>query len=68
MMHYRFMRISRLRSHRRNAFSTRCRAATNDAIREAVRFWLEREHRLLALDTVITAGIADPEAGRVSAP
>ena len=40
-------------------------ASNSEVIREAMRGWMERENRLLALDTAIARGLADAEAGRV---
>lgn len=40
-------------------------ASNSEVIREALRGWMERENRLVALDAAIAQGIADAEAGRV---
>jgi antitoxin ParD1/3/4 len=39
--------------------------SNSEVIRDALRGWLERDRRLAALDSAITDGIADAEAGRV---
>ncbi|MGX2039103.1 type II toxin-antitoxin system ParD family antitoxin [Methylocaldum sp. MU1018] len=39
--------------------------SNSEVIREALRGWMERERRLMALDAAIARGIADAEAGRV---
>jgi antitoxin ParD1/3/4 len=39
--------------------------SNSEVIRDALRGWLERDRRLAALDSAITNGIADAEAGRV---
>lgn len=41
-------------------------ASVSEAIREALRGWMEREHRLQSLDAAIERGLTDAEAGRVS--
>lgn len=38
--------------------------SNSEVIREALRGWIEREHRLTALDSAIARGVADAEAGR----
>ncbi len=40
-------------------------ASNSEVIREAMRGWMERESRLLALDAAIARGVADAEAGLV---
>jgi len=39
--------------------------SNSEVIREALRGWIEREHRLATLDAAIARGVADAEAGRV---
>jgi antitoxin ParD1/3/4 len=39
--------------------------SNSEVIRAAMRDWLEHERRLAALDTAISRGIADADAGRV---
>ncbi|MBF0462107.1 MAG: type II toxin-antitoxin system ParD family antitoxin [Magnetococcales bacterium] len=45
--------------------STGVYGSNSELIREALRGWMEREQRLLALDTAIARGMADSETGRV---
>lgn len=39
--------------------------SNSEVIRDALRGWMERERRLVALDTSIARGVADAESGRV---
>ncbi len=39
--------------------------SNSEVIREALRGWIERDRRLVALDAAIARGVADSEAGRV---
>ena len=50
----------------RDKVSTGVYGSNSELIREALRGWMEREQRLLALDTAIARGVADSEAGRVA--
>jgi antitoxin ParD1/3/4 len=49
----------------RERVGTGAYGSNSELIREALRGWLEREQRLVALDTAIARGVADAEAGRV---
>ena len=49
----------------REKVGTGAYSSNSEVIREALRGWMEREHRLTALDSAIARGIADAEAGRV---
>ena len=40
-------------------------ASNSEVIREAMRGWMEKENRLIALDAAIARGLADAEVGRV---
>ncbi|WP_020650058.1 type II toxin-antitoxin system ParD family antitoxin [Solimonas variicoloris] len=40
-------------------------SSNSEVIREALRGWMERERKLVALDAAIARGVADAEAGRV---
>ncbi len=39
-------------------------SSNSEVIREALRGWMEREQRLIKLDTAIVKGVADADAGR----
>lgn len=49
----------------RKKVSTGAYGSNSEVIREALRGWMERERRLVALDASIARGVADAEAGRV---
>lgn len=49
----------------REKVSTGAYGSDSEVIREALRGWMERERRLVALDASIARGVADAEAGRV---
>lgn len=49
----------------REKVSTGAYGSNSEVIREALRGWMERERRLVALDASIARGVADAEAGRV---
>jgi antitoxin ParD1/3/4 len=49
----------------REKVGTGAYGSNSEVIREALRGWLEREQRLVALDAAIARGVADAEAGRV---
>ncbi len=40
-------------------------ASNSEVIREAMRGWMERESRLIALDAAIARGVADAQGGQV---
>lgn len=42
--------------------------SVSEVIREALRAWMQREHRLSELDAAIARGLADADAGRVHDP
>ena len=48
----------------REKVGTGAYSSNSEVIREALRGWMEREHRLKALDSAIARGVADAEAGR----
>lgn len=49
----------------RERVSSGAYGSNSEVIREALRAWLERDRRLVALDGAIARGVADAEAGRV---
>ena len=49
----------------RDKVSTGAYGSNSEVIREASLGWLERDHRLIALDGAIARGIADAESGKV---
>ena len=49
----------------RERVGTGAYGSNSELIREALRGWMEREQRLVVLDTAIARGLADADAGRV---
>jgi len=49
----------------REKVSTGAYSSNSEVIREALRGWMEREQRLLILDSAIAKGITSADAGRV---
>ena len=48
----------------RERVGTGAYGSNSELIREALRGWMEREQRLVVLDTAIARGLADADAGR----
>lgn len=48
----------------REKVGTGAYGSNSEVIREALRGWMDREQRLATLDSAITRGITDAEAGR----